>query len=575
MIQRPTPRLDALQRQARSADVVMNPTELGSARLTRHSFSRSLIRSASSGRWKVTRRLWDMDSQGSGKAIYRVEAGGQLIELILFSHVIAEEMRTDRVIAEDWDVTGALVEREITPEDMDILAANVTRQEEGRADDLTLVWGRANRSERFFDYVVDRLAAGQQPDPSVMSDAAYIMRSTAFYGNGKWGLRDFDGLDPQGPLSVPFRAQILSAWLFREFSADLVEHCAAAKSNSAVALSREWRRFLGLGNATGLGLVPYAIRHPQVLDAWTALRELPLANAMGQDWAPQSTEWTRVCALLERSIRFFDQKRSFSTEPYLTGPEIATGLAQLLAVSLEYKESGTINGQSIAEPARELHALAAHLSIEVRQIVDSVLIEIDSSLDSEIESMLMCVDRTRVQAGMSIGELRQIFTKEYAWALAMDFEDPRHTAKFWFYSASSGEPRRGVRGTDRGERTEHPVGIARDIKSAYADIVATDSNTSVGEFLVTHPEHWGIIERVQSVAEYPYSEARVNALGEDYLPLDLQRFQLAVYGMENFNPQSTDWLRVTLFSGAPTVDDISEGVIEDDWLFLPRPELSQ
>lgn len=571
-MQRPSKRLTELQGKARSADIVMNPAELGSARLTRHSFSRSLIRSASLGKWKFTRRVWDMDSNGSGLAVYRVEIDGHLIELVLFSHVIPEDMRTDRVIAEDWDVTGALVDREVTPEDIEILSTNVTRQEDGRADDFSLVWGRANRSERFFNYVVDQLATGQQPDPQFMTDSAYIMRSTAFYGNGKWGLRDFSGIASDSPLAVPFRAQIMSAWLFREFSADLVEHCAAAQSSDAVRLSREWRRFLGLGNATGLGLVPYAIRHPQVLDAWVALRELPLANAMNLEWAPQSAEWNRVCALIERSVRYFEQKKSFATEPYPSGEQIAQGLSQVLAVASEYSTQGTVNGRETRTPARELHEYAGRISTEMRQVVDSVLVEIDISLDADIEAMLMCVDRTQVYAGMSIGELLQIVTKNYEWAFSIDFADPQQASKFWFYSESSGEPRRGNRGMDKGEVTEHPVGVARDVNAAYEDLLNCDPSVSVGEFLVTHPQHWGIIERIQSVAAYPYAEARVNALAANYLPLDLQRFQLAIYGMENFNPQSTDWLRVTLLSGAPTIEDIEEGLTEDDWLFLPRPE---
>lgn len=573
-MQRPSERLTALQKKARSAEIVMQPSELGSARLTRHSFSRALIRSATRGNWTFTRRVWDMDSNGSGTAIYRVVINGQIVELAFFSHVISEDMRTDRVIAEDWDVTGALVAREITPADMDILAANVTRQEDGRADDFSLVWGRANRSERFFNYVVDQLAAGHQPEPSVMTDSAYIMRSTAFYGNGKWGLRDFAGIDPDSPLAVPFRAQILSAWLFREFSADLVEHCAAAQSDHAVPLSREWRRFLGLGNATGLGLVPYAIRHPQVLDAWVALRELPLVNALDQQWSPKSAEWDRVRVLVERSIHYFEQKKSFSTDPYPTGEQIAGGLISVLAAVAEYSTDGTINGHATHTPGRALHEYASGISTEVRQVVDSVLVDIDTSLDTDIESMLLCVDRTQLHAAMSVSELRDMMRRDYAWALDIDFTDPRETSKFWFYSESSGEPRRGVRGVDKGVSTEHPVGIARDVNSAYRDLVTADGEISVGEFLISHPQHWGIVERVQSVGDYPYAEARVNALSEDYLPLDLQRFQLAVYGMDNFNPQSTDWLRVTLLSGAPTMDDIAEGITEDDWLFLPRPELT-
>jgi len=67
-----------------------------------------------------------------------------------------------------------------------------------------------------------------------------------------------------------------------------------------------------------------------------------------------------------------------------------------------------------------------------------------------------------------------------------------------------------------------------------------------------------------------YGETRGNALAGSYVPLHLQRFQLAVYGMDNFCPQSTDWVRVTLFGGAPRVDDVARGV-DDDWLFLPKP----
>ena len=39
-----------------------------------------------------------------------------------------------------------------------------------------------------------------------------------------------------------------------------------------------------------------------------------------------------------------------------------------------------------------------------------------------------------------------------------------------------------------------------------------------------------------------------------YLPLQIQRFQLAMYGMDEFKPKSTDWLRVTLFQGAPRLE---------------------
>jgi len=74
------------------------------------------------------------------------------------------------------------------------------------------------------------------------------------------------------------------------------------------------------------------------------------------------------------------------------------------------------------------------------------------------------------------------------------------------------------------------------------------------------------------VGELAYAEVRANLLASDFVPLHVQRLQLAVYGMENFNPQSTDWLRVTLLSGAPRIDDLRNGTADDEWVFTPRPQ---
>ena len=569
---RPTERLEELQASARAASIACRPQELGTARQTRHSFSRALTRFLADNGGKVTRRVWDIDSEGRGCAVYRVEVGSHVIEAVVFSQVIDEETRTDRVIAEDWDATIALVDGEASPDVVERLSGHVTRQEEGRAEDSSLIWGRANRSARFFDYMVEQLANGRQPEADAVSDAAYIMRSTAFYGNGKWGLRDFDGIDSNHPLSMPYRAQMLCAWLFREFSADLVEHVAAARGSAAVPLDPAWRRYLGLGNATGLGMVPYVIRHPQVMDAWVAMRELPLARAMQQTWGPRSTEWERVRALLTRAGQYFETKKSFSTDPYPSGPELAAELEVATGWADEYAEKGQMNSAEVDRPGARLHQLCEQVSLELRQVVDSVLVEVDASLDADIAALMRCVDRTQLQPQMTVGELRALIDEHYGWVSEFDFTSDAETAKFWFYSENNQEPRRGERASDPGVITEHPVGIARDVAALRDSLADLDPQITVAEFLIAHNTHWGIVERVQSVAALPYAEARVNPLSADFLPLDLQRFQLALYGMENYNPQSTDWLRVTLFEGAPTVADIHAGNQVDDWLFLPRPQ---
>lgn len=574
---RPTKRLSSLQELARDAGYAMAPNELGTARQTRHSFARAFLRNAVQRGWKFSTRSWELDDLGRGHAIYRADLSGHVVEAIVFSQIIDEEMRSDRVIAQDWDVTFALVDGEVSPADLEHLRGHVTKQEDGRANSRTLIWARANRSQRFFNYVVNSLAGGNQPDASQVSDAAYIMRSTAFYGNGKWGLRDFEGIGSEHPLGIPYRAQMLAAWLLREFSADLAQHCAAAKARAdslePAILDVRWRRFLGLGNATGLGMVPYVIRHPQVLDAWVALRELPLANARQKNWDSDSPQWHRVLELLTRARTYFSQKVSFDTAPYPTGPELSEQLTLVIAWATEFQQSSTIKGQKTETPGDLLHLFSQDVSVELRQIVDSVLVECDDSLDSEIEELLLCEDRTSLEPSMTILELRGALAEHYSWVSQHDFSDRVSTSMFWYYSRNNQEPRRGVRGKDRGVITEHPVGIARDTAELMNDLNNVPDELSVGAFLLDHSQHWGIVERVQSVRALQYAEARVNPLSGDFIPLDLQRFQLALYGMENFNPQSTDWLRVTLYGGAPTVSDVNESGQVDDWLFSPRPEV--
>lgn len=574
---RPTKRLSSLQELARDAGYAMAPNELGTARQTRHSFARAFLRNAVQRGWKFSTRSWELDDLGRGHAIYRADLSGHVVEAVVFSQIIDEEMRSDRVIAQDWDVTFALVDGEVSPQDLEHLRGHVTKQEDGRANSRTLIWARANRSQRFFNYVVNSLAGGNQPDASKVSDAAYIMRSTAFYGNGKWGLRDFEGIGSEHPLGTPYRAQMLAAWLLREFSADLAQHCAAAKARAdslePAILDVRWRRFLGLGNATGLGMVPYVIRHPQVLDAWVALRELPLANARQKNWDSDSPQWHRVLELLTRARTYFSQKVSFDTAPYPTGPELSEQLTLVIAWATEFQLSSTIKGQKTETPGDLLHLFSQDVSVELRQIVDSVLVECDDSLDSEIEDLLLCEDRTSLEPSMTILELRGALAEHYSWVSQHDFSDRVSTSMFWYYSRNNQEPRRGVRGKDRGVITEHPVGIARDTAELLNDLNNVPEELSVGAFLLDHSQHWGIVERVQSVRALQYAEARVNPLSGDFIPLDLQRFQLALYGMENFNPQSTDWLRVTLYGGAPTVSDVNESGQVDDWLFSPRPEV--
>ncbi|MEV0698931.1 hypothetical protein AB0I53_13580 [Saccharopolyspora sp. NPDC050389] len=365
---------------------------------------------------------------------------------------------------------------------------------------------------------------------------------------------------------------MLAAWLLRELSYDLVEHCAAQRSADAVRLSAGWRRFLGLGNATGLGMVPYIINHPRVLDAWCATRELPLAHALGQATDPQDARVARLAELLAGARRYFAERATLVTAPYAPGPELAQHLGRVAELLAEYQARGTVGATPTSFAWQALHDAAEQIDVEACGVFDSLIVELYDELDEDVEQLLRCDELLALQPEQDCGALLDVIDSAYAWVDAFDFDEPEQSHYFWFVSANSEEPRRGRRGHDPGEQVEQPVDIARAVARLRDDLRNTDPAASVAEFLLTRPWHRGTACRVQALAATPWAEVRTNLLARDFLPLHLQRFQLAVYGMDNYSPQSTDWLRVTLFSGAPRAGDVAAGVAADDWMFTTKPE---
>lgn len=553
--------------------VVCDPADMGGARSTRHSFSRQLIRELGSGRWSFRRTLFDLDDLGRGTATYEIESeGNQVMTMVLFSQIIGEESRTDRVIAEAWDVTGALLEGRRSDSDIGELHSQVTVQEDGRAVPGTIIWGRANRSVRYFDRVVSDLAAGHQPDRDAFGLSPYLLRSTAFYSNGKFGMRDFESYGPGHVFSTPYRAHMLAAWLFREFSCELVEHCAKAIDPAAATLTGDWSRYFGLGNATGLGLVPYAVNHPEILNAWLWAREYPLSSAIGREDAPDSAEARLVYGLIEHFSIYLRQQGETRTEPFTSGAALAADLESIRSLAEEYVRHGTMASDRVAAPWHVLHAAAEVIGPEIRGIVATVLTELTSDLDSEVESGLVCFEDRHVDPSWTVGALRERVAEDYRWIDSFDFTDDRELDRFWFTSETSEEPRRGDSALDRGLAFQHGVNIAEQVwrlRSALSDL---HPEMTVAEFLFSAPKHRAAVARVQKAGPLPYGELHANLRSAEFLPLEPQRLQLAVYGMENFNPQSTDWLRVTLFSGAPRLAEINAGEASDDWMFPLRPE---
>ena len=153
------------------------------------------------------------------------------------------------------------------------------QQEIGRLSYKELTLSRANKSVRIFDHVVENLSKGKQPDIELLSKVGYLYRTTAVYGSGKFGLADRFRIKNRKEIYGPFRLEMMLVYFVRQFTFDQVNHIAKHKDpKKAVTLDLNISRNLGIGNSTGLGMAPFIVNHPTLLNNWILARETVLKN---------------------------------------------------------------------------------------------------------------------------------------------------------------------------------------------------------------------------------------------------------------------------------------------------------
>ena len=136
---------------------------------------------------------------------------------------------------------------------------------------------RANKSLRVFEHVVENLSNGLQPNLNVLGKVGYLYRTTAVYGSGKFGLADRFRIKNRKEINGPFRLEMMLVYLVRQFTFDQVNHIAKCRNpKKAVNLDPKICKNLGIGNSTGLGMAPFIVNHPTLLNNWIYCRETAL-----------------------------------------------------------------------------------------------------------------------------------------------------------------------------------------------------------------------------------------------------------------------------------------------------------
>lgn len=546
----------------REPDDVMRLQRLGSFHASRLSFLRILLRRIQDQQWAFQRTEFALGEDCTGHAVYTAMTPDRAYSLVVFAHQLDPEHRTDRVIANAWDATFSLFDGIPNTDDIARLRANVPFQEAGRLQPSELTMSRANKSVRLWNAVVSALAAGRQPSIEMIDETGYLMRTTAVYGSGKFGACDREVISDRPELQPAFQAEMLTVLMIRQFARDWVEYEASLTApETAVPLQESLATRLGIGNSTGLGMAPFLINHPVLIDHWIRARETAIARV--QDVTDVGAEDRDLVMRLLGRVRG-DFALWQSSDP--TQSELIQNLITDLGALVDWLRDHPTNHRLWA---RAMHYARDYLGFEAQEVVASVILEPYAELVDELTASMSVAESELkpVNGAISVGETRAQIARHYHWMRDIQWYEAEETALLWYVSEEKLEPRLGYRNADAFEAHEQPLAPARDI-AAYDRVLSDwDHSAPIASLLLQHPEHRLAAMRVQWIVENPYGEIRGNTIGSTLRPIDLLRCKLSFFGATRFDPRSDRWLRITLYRHAPYLDQIVQ--TDPFWIYGP------
>ena len=355
---------------------------------------------------------------------------------------------------------------------------------------------------------------------------------------------------------------MMLVYLVRQFTFDQVNHIAKSRnSKKAVSLDKSICKNLGIGNSTGLGMAPFIVNHPTLLNNWILMREKALKqireikNVEEKDFLLFSeclkssltniTSWNsesefqikkinNLLSDIKKFIRFiengFDLKKEFLfNEIYIWSEN------NLCEEAIEYIVS------LMLEPYKD--------------IVEPLI----KRMSSEEEKYF------NIPTNRTTNDLKLILQKRYSEILKIDFKKQENNQNFWFISKNKEEPRLADRFEEHGSDLEQPLAIARDIKKLYDKIIELKNNNSIADFLYDNPDLRHVVRRAFIIEEFPYSEIQDNTIGKSIVPIDMLRLKLSFFGALKFDPRSDKWLRICMFQGAPLPNELSS--YDEQWVY--------
>ena len=544
----------------RSPNIIMKLSRLGSFHQSKLSFLRSFLKEFKD--WKYKRDLFDLDKFGYGVAIYSFKKNNRVYSLICFANELEENDRSDRVIATKWDAAFTLHDGIPTKKDIERLKNEVPKQEVGRLSYKELTLSRANKSVRVFNHVVESLSEGIQPDINLLSKVGYLYRTTAVYGSGKFGLADRFRIKNREEIYGPFRLEMMLVYLVRQFTFDQVNHVAKNKNpKKATKLDPEICKNLGIGNSTGLGMAPFIVNHPTLLNNWIHARETALKKIREiEKVKKEDGELFKKC--LKKSIKNII---SWNTESEYQQKKIKSLLNDLnlfinfIESKFDFSEQYAFNKIYLWLEKNSDEECIEYIVSMMMEPYDDIINPLINKMSSEEEKYFnIPTDRT-------VNELKNILENKYPKILNIDFTKKENNQNFWFISKNKEEPRLADRFVENGSELEQPLAIARDIKTLYNELLVFKNSSTIDRFLSKHPDLRHVVRRAFIIEKFPYSEIQDNTIGKSIIPIDMLRLKLSFFGALKFDPRSDKWLRICMFQGAPLPEQLKN--YDDHWVY--------
>ena len=544
----------------RNPNTIMKLSRLGSFHQSKLSFLRSFLKEFKD--WEYKRDLFDLNEHGFGTAVYSFKKNNRVYSLVCFANKLNEDERSDRVIATKWDAAFTLHDGVPTKEDIKRLLNEVPKQEFGRLSFKELTLSRANKSVRVFNHVVESLSNGIQPDRELLSKVGYLYRTTAVYGSGKFGLADRFRIKNREEIYGPFRLEMMLVYLVRQFTFDQVNHVAHKKNpKKAVKLDKEICKSLGIGNSTGLGMAPFIVNHPSLLNNWIYAREICLKK-IREIKKVNSKDSDLFNDCLKKSIKNIT---SWNTDSEYQKKKIKGLFSELNQFILYLDNDFDFNEEF---PFNKIYLyLENNYDEECIEYVVSMMMEPYDDIVSPLIKKMSSEEEKyfNIPTDRTVSDLKTILEEKYSDILKIDFLKKENQLNFWFISKNKEEPRLANRFDEVGSELEQPLAIARDIKKLYEVIKSSKNNLKISEFLSQNFDLRHVVRRAFIVEKFPYSEIQDNTIGKEIIPIDMLRLKLSFFGALKFDPRSDKWLRICMFQGAPLPEQLKN--YNEHWVY--------